>query len=309
MKYLFIIGCLLLFGSCRKDGRDDSSLRVSVLRGPSAIALAGWMQDPPQIGGRQVSLEIVDSPELMQARLIKEETDIAVLPMISAANLYTKGSRYKLAGCPIWGTLYLAGRDSSGPLHVFGAGTTPDLLTRHYLQKEGTTYQLNYTFPTPGEILQGIRAGRVNAAVLSEPFLSMALEADSTFRLQADLNQPGDSAADFPGGFAQTAIVYLPRLEPCRAEIDSLLSETCRFAVGHAPEAIRTLEEKGVFAPGMLTAESIGRCKITYRTAWEAEENIRSFLEVIGRYEPKAIGGRLPDSGFISRYPLAPRKP
>lgn len=301
MKYLLIISCLLLFSGCRKNSKDNSGLRVSVLRGPSAIAFAGWMQHPPQIGGRQVSLEIVDSPELMQARLIKEETDIAVLPMISAANLYTKGSRYKLAGCPIWGTLYLAGRDSSGSLHVFGAGTTPDILTRHYLEKKGLNYSLNYTFPTPREILQGIRAGRVKAAVLSEPFLSMALEADSTFHLQADLNTPGGSPEGSPTGFAQTAIIYLPRLEPWRAEIDSLLSATCRFAPGHAAEAIRTLEEKGVFAPGMLTAESIGRCKITYRTAKEAEKNIRSFLEVIGRYEPKAIGGRLPDSGFITR--------
>ncbi len=295
MNYFFIIiSCLLLFPGCRKTSKDTSYLRVSVLRGPSAIAFAGWMKQAPEIASRQLKIEIVDSPELIQAQIIKEETDIAVLPMIGAANLYTKGSRYKLAGCPIWGTLYLAARDSFRSIHLFGAGTTPDILTRHYLEKESLAYKLNYAFPTPREILHGIRAGKVNAAVLSEPFLSMALKADSTWHVQADLNAPNDASE----GFAQTAIVYLPWLQPYQTEIDSLLAQTCRFANNHPSETIRTLEKGGVFAPGMLTAESIERCKITYRTAKEAEPGIRSFLEVIEQYEPKAIGGRLPDRSF-----------
>lgn len=299
MKYLFLLlSCLLILPACRKNKIPAGSrLQVAVLRGPSAIAFAGWMKHPPEIAGRPVTIEIVDSPELIQAKIIKEEADIAVLPMIGAANLYTKGSRYKLAGCPIWGTLYLAGRDSFRSIHLFGAGTTPDLLARHYLEKEKMPVALNYAFSTPREILQGIGAGKVTAAVLSEPFLGMALHRDSTFHVLADLNRPNPSS----GGFAQTAVVYRPWLQPYRETLDSLLAETCREVTRHPRQTIRTLEEKEVFAPGMLTTESIERCRIAYRRAEEAENSIRSFLEIIARYEPKAIGGRLPDSGFISR--------
>lgn len=296
MHYLFLLlSCLLLLPGCRKNSPpSDSDLKVAVLRGPSAIAFAGWMSSSPEIAGRRITIEMVDSPELMQAKIFKEEADIAVLPLIGAANLHTKGSRYQLAGCPVWGTLYLAGRDTFRSLHLFGAGTTPDILTRHYLEKKGLSYKLNYAFPTPREILQGIRAGKVEAAVLSEPFLSMALQADTTFQLLADLNRPADSA----GGFAQTAILYLPWLQPYRETLDSLLTQTCREASCDPAQTIRLLEEKEIFAPGMLTPESIERCQIAYRTAREAESSIRSFLEIIDRYEPKAIGGRLPDSGF-----------
>ena len=101
-------------------------IRVSVLRGPSAIAFAHWMKETPVIDGKPLSVRIIDSPDLMQATLIKGEADIAVLPMISAVNLYNKGIRYHLAGCPIWGTLYLAGRSDKGisgenksVLHIF----------------------------------------------------------------------------------------------------------------------------------------------------------------------------------------------
>ena len=86
------------------------TIHVFVLRGPSAIAFAQWMTETPVIDGKPLSVRIIDSPDLMQAALIKGEADIVVLPMISAANLYNKGIQYHLAGCPIWGTLYLAGR-------------------------------------------------------------------------------------------------------------------------------------------------------------------------------------------------------
>lgn len=300
MKYIWIylfLGGMLLCGGCQKGKQKDLNLRVSVLRGPSAIAFAGWISDPPELNGRRFSIEIVDSPDKIQAALIKRETDIAVLPMIGAANLYNKGLPYRLAGCPIWGTLYLVTKGTPEAVHLFAAGTTPDILARHYLSQNKLTYPLVYTFSTPAEILQGIGAGKIKTAVLSEPFLSKALQNDSTLTIWADLNQAGDSLP----GFAQTAVVYPPSLQKEKATLDSLLRSTCRYAVEHPDKAIRILENKGVFPTGMLTSESIERCKIHYLSGAQAEKNIYSFLELIRQYEPKAIGEKLPDRDFIAR--------
>lgn len=294
LSYIFL-GCILLLTSCQRE-REAADLKVSLLRGPSAIAFAQWLGEAPRLNGRTLLIEILDSPDKIQAALIKKETDIAVLPMISAANLYTKGVDYRLAGCPIWGTLYLVTKETPRSLYLFGAGTTPDILTRHYLGQKELTYPLNYTFSTPQEILQGILAGKVKTAVLSEPFLSIALQKDSTLTLWADLNHPDESSL----GFAQTAIVYHHSLEKERQVLDSLLQASCLYATQHPLEAIRILEEKGVFPPGTLTPASIERCKIQYLPASEAQENIYAFLRLIYEYEPKAIGGKLPAPGFIS---------
>ena len=83
-------------------------IRVSVLRGPSAIAFAHWMKETPVIDGKPLSVRIIDSPDLMQATLIKGEADIAVLPMISAVNLYNKrhsisSGRLSDMGYPLFG--------------------------------------------------------------------------------------------------------------------------------------------------------------------------------------------------------------
>ena len=75
--------------------------------------------------------------------------------------------------------------------------------------------------------MQGLLAGKVDYAVLGEPFLSIALRKDSTLQILADLNKP-DSASL---GFAQTAILYVPTLKKSKETIDSLLNTSCRFAV------------------------------------------------------------------------------
>ncbi|MDH6304695.1 NitT/TauT family transport system substrate-binding protein [Parabacteroides sp. PF5-5] len=299
-KYIcFYLLAFMLFCGCKGTEQTTEIIHVSVLRGPSAIALAEWMKYPPVLDGKKLSVRIIDSPDLMQAKMIKRKTDIAVLPMINAANLYNKKIRYILAGCPIWGTLYLVERKDKAAddrsLFVFGAGTNPDILTRYYLQQQELDYSLDYSFATVQEVMQALYVGKASRVVLGEPYLSMALRRDSTLQIVADLNLLENTA-----GFAQTAILLSPALENYRHEIDSLLEKSCRFANEQPEEAIRILTSRQVFFSDALTKESIKRCKINYIPAQDSEESICKFLEVIYSYEPKAIGGKLPDDAFIS---------
>jgi NitT/TauT family transport system substrate-binding protein len=245
-------------------------------------------------------VRMIDTPDLMQAALIGQRADIAVLPMINAANLYNKGIRYLVGGCPVWGTLYMVERVDIRPddrsLYIFGAGSNPDIITRYYLEQRGMAYAFDYSFSSAREIMQALYVGKAARAVLGEPFLSMALQRDSTLRIIADLNNPANVSC----GFAQTAVLYAPSLEEYRHSLDSLLSLSCRFANEHPQEVIRIVEAKSIFPAGTLTAESIERCRINYLTADRAKESIRSFLQLMYNYEPKSVGGRLPDDGFIT---------
>ena len=252
------------------------------------MAFAQWLEQPPVIEGKRVAVTVAESPDIVQAALIKGEVDIAVLPTISAANLYNKGVRLEMAGCPIWGTLYLVGRTggNDSTIHIFGRGTTPDILTRHYLSNEGQLPPLNYVFQTAGEITQGLMAKKINRAVVSEPFLSIALRKDTTLRIIADLNRTETSEM----GFAQTAIVLTPDMSALRDTLNSLLAESCRFANERPEETI-------------LTPEAIRRCRLDYKNSQEAQAEIDTFLRLIFQYEPKAIGGQLPDARFFTSRP------
>lgn len=300
IRYFCIL--LLVFCSCHNSKKDSDVIRVSVLRGPSVIAFAQMLEDSAVIDGKRLSVEVVDSPEIMQALLIKGQADVAALPMINAANLYNKGLKYTLLGCPIWGNLYIVEKEETkqspepATLHIFGAGTTPDILTRYYLKQQGLSYSLNYSFTTPREITQGLLSGQVQTAVLAEPFLSLALQKDSTLHILSSLNNPDSNFL----GFAQTAIVCAPSLSDKRELLDSLLTASCRFSVEQPEKAIRILESRNIFAPGSLTPASIERCRIEYRSAVDAQQSIFDFLELIGKYESKAIGGKVPNTTFIT---------
>ena len=299
MKHLLFFILILLLTGCRSS--SDQEIRAVVLRGPSVMAFAQWLEQPPVIGGKRVAVTVAESPDIVQAALIKGEADIAVLPTISAANLYNKGVRLEMAGCPIWGTLYLVGRTGSNDstIHIFGRGTTPDILTRHYLSNKGQQPPLNYVFQTAGEITQGLMAKKINRAVVSEPFLTIALRKDTTLQIIADLNRAGTSEM----GFAQTAIVLTPDMSALRDTLNSLLAESCRFANERPEETIRILEDKKLFAPGILTPEAIRRCRLDYKSSQEAQAEIDTFLRLIFQYEPKAIGGQLPDARFFTSRP------
>lgn len=288
---------LSILCSCTGRKADNDVIRVSVLRGPSAVAFAGWMESPPQLDGKQVDVTIFDSPEQIQAAMIKGETEIAVLPMVNAANLYNKDIPYILAGCPLWGTLFIVGREPVANLSVFGVGTTPDILSRHYLEEQGLSWPLDYSFTTAAEVTQAMLMGRVGAAVLSEPFVSIVLQKDTSMRILTDLNHPATGTGR---GFAQTAILFHTSLSTERQAIDSLLETTCRFSREHPEDVIRILESRKLFAAGMLTPECLERLRIDYVPAMDAEADIDAFLGVIYRYEPKALGGYLPDRGFIT---------
>ena len=287
---------------------DKEDIKIGVLRGPSAVAFAQIINQEIYIQGHKLVVELINSPDIIQARLIKNDVDIAVLPMINAANLYNKGVHYRLQGCPIWGTLYLVSHKEMDKviqgetLYLFGLGTTPDILTRYYLSTNGipiSKLTLNYAFPTARETMQALLIKKAQTAVLSEPFLSMALQKDSTLHIIADLNCSGNQIK----GYAQTAIVTTTKLNSCQSEIDSLLSASCRFDITKPQEAIRILEQKKVFPEGMLTPESIKRCMINYLPAHQIKKEVTLFLDIIYKYEPKALGGKLPDSSFISCNP------
>lgn len=296
----YLLACLLMavLSGCWESRGDD--IRVAVLRGPSAVALADWMERQPRIGGKMIDVIVYDSPEQVQAAMIKGEVGIAVLPMVNAANLYSKDIPYVLAGCPLWGTLYIIGKEPVARLHVFGAGTTPDILTREFLKQSLWNCQPDYSFTTPVEITQAMLIGKVQAAVLSEPFAGMVLQQDTTMRILADLNHP---AGDEGKGFAQTAVMIHSSLSDKREAIDHLLTAACLFAGERPEEVIRILEKHRVFAEGMLTPASLERLRTDYIPVAGAEAEIRSFLDVIYRYEPKAIGGQMPDEGFITSVP------
>lgn len=291
---IFLVVCSFL--SCHNqhsdsDHPDESFVNVGILRGPSSIAFAEWMQNPPKIDGKKVRIRVLDSPEIMQASIIKGETSIGILPMMNAISLINKGIELEILGCPIWGTLYIIGQvptlSDVKNIHIFGKGSSPAFLAQFYLENQGLHPSINYTLSSPVELVSAFKMGQVSSALLSEPFVSIMLQSDPTLKILADINKiPGSEEVYFP----QTAVVCSKELYKSKNQIDRLLDETCNFANEHPASVINILENNDIFKKGVLTPESIERCKIKYETVQQAKHQINEFVKIMQSYAPESVG-------------------
>lgn len=98
----------VIIGGCwqKKDKASMSSLRVALLKGPSAMAFISLSDSGRYLQDKSLDVDLYDSPAQIQALMTQGMVDIAVLPMALAANLYNKGVDYSLLGCPVWGNLF-----------------------------------------------------------------------------------------------------------------------------------------------------------------------------------------------------------
>ena len=60
-----------------------------------------------------IKVEIFNEPMQVRKMMIDSSADLAVIPTTMAALLYNRGLDYSIVAIPVWGTLYLFGRDSS----------------------------------------------------------------------------------------------------------------------------------------------------------------------------------------------------
>lgn len=95
---LFIIFCCF---SCKEQKSD--TIRIGVLNGPTAISFIQLIDKPLMIDGKRTEIIFKSDPQQIQALMMRNELDFAVLPTVMAANLYNKGVDFKIVAIPVWG--------------------------------------------------------------------------------------------------------------------------------------------------------------------------------------------------------------
>ena len=87
------------------------------------------------------------------------------------------------------------------PIFLFGQGTTSDVLLK-YLQSVSALQDVypDYTYSTPQDLFRALMSRQISDAILPEPFVSLALQKDSSLFVRYDLAKefsPNGSEAAF----------------------------------------------------------------------------------------------------------------
>lgn len=308
-KTVHIIFVALLI-SC--SNRSSDTIRIGILNGPSAVSFIKMIDRPPVFAGKKVEFIIKSEPLQIQALMMQNEIDFAILPTVMAANLYNKGVNYRMVACPIWGTLYLLSNAGEGTIadlkgktiSVFGQSGTSDILLRNMLiQKKLRNVKLDYTYGTNNEIGQALLDNKITFAVVSEPLVSVLLAKDKSIKIISKLECEGYVDNLDKNVFVQTSFLVSGRFSQDNpalvSQVCKAYSLSCNFTYEQPDKVANLMINHGISPNTTVARYSIPLCNIRYVGAFALEQEVNRYLTVFYKFDPQSIGGKLPDKDFI----------
>lgn len=309
---LVILTFSISYTSCNKKSKKEV-IKIGVLEGPSAISLIPIIDKSHMIDGKDVEVIIKKEPFQLQAMMMKNELDFAVIPTVMAANLYNKGVKYQMVACPIWGTLYIVANNENikyyedlegKEISVFGHGTTADLLLQHNLHQRSINYKnIDYRFTTNEELAQALLAKEVEVAVLSEPLVSIMISENDDLHIIDQLCVEKYTDSPEKNIFVQSAFLvsenFVKNNSYLISEISDAYVASCNFVNENTEEAAEMLVHNGYAKNKKNAIQSIELCNIQYVSAFAIQKELYSYLQIFHDMDPATIGGKYPKPDFI----------
>ncbi len=294
---------LLLLAASIMPVFADSAYRVGVLRGPTAVAFAPLFDSSIELAdGRPVEIAAYPDPPSLIAAYIGGEVDSATLPSNAAAQLSGRGVEVEVAATFVWGVLYLVGPAGTGlgelrgPVHSIGRGASPDILLRYILDSEGATERIRVEYGyAQVELAQLLIAGRVDAGVLPEPFVTRVLRENHDLGIVADLQERFQAHAD--SGVPQTVLVVRPG-DPVASEITDLLRDSVADVLADPDRTAELVAGLGLGLDEATARSSLPRLNLRVETAHESRPALERYFGILYEFEPASVGGQLPPVGF-----------
>jgi len=309
LRLIFVLSLSMVLIGCTSK---QNKVVIVLTEGPAAVSLIHMMQSVNEIDGRTIEYVIRQEPLQIQALMMQNKADFAILPTVMAVNLYNKGIEYQLMGVPVWGTLYLLGNVDCNDLsclenevvYVFGRGTTADILTRYFLESKGLSHvQINYQYASNQELALALLHGRIKFAVISEPLVSQILVTNTRIGIISPVEYHANLNGAEINVFAQTAFLVSKRFGLRYPEITNQIEEwyrsSCYLSMSEPDSTARLLLKHELFTAQKMDIAAILRCRINYRKADEMREILPIYLQLYKRFDPESIGGRLPDDNFF----------
>ena len=313
-KYCLVILLICLTLSCKnQNDSSDNTLRIASLKGPSAITLLHMMDQVKELDNHEINYQILSEPNQVRSLLIQEKIDLALIPTNMGAILYNKDVPYKLAMITGWGNLFLCGQDQSistisdlkgKRIYSMARGLSPDITLRFLITEAGLTPDqdviIDYSFPTHIDLANAVRANRAPLAILPEPFLSMVILDNTSIGTLINLNEIWEEATG--NGLPLTALMVHNSLIS-RPDLLNQILEQITISGNKATSELTKTAKLGVQYKILPTEEalilSIPRSGINPLRGEKMVKAVNSYLEVFYSFNPKSVGGEIPDENFF----------
>lgn len=306
MKKLLALCLILLLLAAGCGVKGNETMRVAALKGPTGLGLAYLPE------GGDYALEIYDAPDVVTAKFISGEADVACVPVNLASVLYKKlEGNVVLLNVNTLGVLYILENGDSiqsvsdlagKKVYASGQGSTPEYVLNYILEKNGLTDKVEVEYVGEHAALAAmLAAGEADIAMLPEPNVSAVHAKNQGVRTALDLTEEWGRVSETPlvQGCAITTRSYyethkkqLTRLQTdYAASVSRVLSEE---------SAAERVAELGILPSAELAGSAIPNCNIVCVTGAEAAAYMRGMLQTLFDANPASVGGAMPGDDFYA---------
>lgn len=294
---------------------EPITVQAASLKGPSGFGMIKLFEDKPDLGPNVDSeFTVLPSPKAMIARVGGGEVDFAVLPANMAAKMYTAGPGYKLGGVVGMGVLHVLSRDpdledwedlKDKEVYSIGKGATPDYLFRYLLTQHGLDAEedvdLNFSVSSGPQLAQLLIAGKIDTAVLPEPFVTMVGAKTEQVRKVLNFQTTWQEVRGSDSTYPITVVAVKPQLVEERPELVerflAAYADSIEWVNGSPAEAAELIDKYEVM-PASQAEPAIPNCNLRFIHSAEARPVMEDYLEVMLDFNADSVGGQLPDDGF-----------
>ena len=300
--------------------REKTAFKVATLNGPTGVAMAQLIRNDYLGENADMSYEVLSNPQLLPAKLIKGEVDMAFLPTNMASIIYNQSKgQVVMVSANIWGLLSVLTTDPAltdwsdlkgKQIDIFGQGATPEVAFKALAEANGLnpkadmTYKFSYD--AASTLATAMIAGQAKdgLAVLPEPATSMVLQKNKNARILFSFGTEWSRSFGGAGMPMSVMVVRKAFLEQHQDLVRSFLREFRNdiAQMNASPKSMGTLvdqlPELGFSSSVVETA--IPRSGYRFETASSAKAAIRKYLETLMAYDAKTVGGVLPGDDFYA---------
>jgi NitT/TauT family transport system substrate-binding protein len=297
--------------------KTNLSIKIAGLKGPTSIGMIKLFEDKPSLGENiDSTYEVANTPDIINAKLISKEVDIAALPTNLASVMYNKtDGAYKLAAVNTFGMLYLVTNgieindwnDLKGKkINIIAKGSTPDFVFNYLLKQNNIDAQkdvdLDYSL-THAELAQAVIANKVDIAILPEPFVTMVTMKNKNVKVALNLQDEWKTFQGENSPISMGCIVVRSEFAKSNPEaVNTFLAEyekSINWVNNNNAEAGVLVEKHGILSKAKLIEKAIPNCNIKFLNADDSMDTVNSFLKILYDFNPDFVGGKLPDEGFF----------
>lgn len=315
-KYLSILLVAMMLisslASCNAS-KDDTTVRVAGMTGPTGIGLVKMMKDNEN--NEKYEFSLYASGGDVVAKLVKGELDIAALPANSAAINFNKNNEFiqVLAintlgvlsilekGDTVKSVADLKGKTILAP--ASGKGQTPEYALNYILVKNGLDPKTDVTIEwksEPSEIIAALKQGKATIAMLPQPAATNAKIKVEGLNTALDLNAEwlkigGDSK--LVTGVIVARKEFVEAHPKAVKEFLKAYESSTKYANENIAETAKLVAEYKIAEEAVALA-AIPNCNITYIAGNEMKTALSAYLKTLFDENPASVGGKLPSDSF-----------